>query len=288
MILKTDEFGIFMEKPHLKFLSHDVNQSLADREHSHPYWQLEYVAGRLPVQIRERSGQSHEVSPGVFVLIPPLTPHRFIRAGEGTETYSFKFTFDPEPTYAGEIRFYAASQPFFSWIAEQVEHWFAGTCSVRQRNLLLEYLLMDLLHYVFQGEPVGGGEPRLFTRLYDLVHSRGREVNVSLAADELRLTVSQLKYRFLCESRKAPGRNAATSVKRYLDGLLAELIDDYLQYSTLSIGEIARATRFPDLCSLSHFYKRMRGRAPTHSGRSGDSDALPARRSGGGRRGTAG
>ena len=32
----------------------------------------------------------------------------------------------------------------------------------------------------------------------------------------------------------------------------------------LSIGEIARATRFPDIYSMSHFYKRLRGRSPAN------------------------
>ena len=256
-------FGISMKKPQLKFLSHDVNLSLSDREHSHPYWQLEYVAGGAPVAICDGSGKRRELPPRTFVLIPPLTPHRFIRSGEGTETCSFKFTFEAESVFSREIRLYSASQPFFEWVAGQMEHLFAGSCSVLQRNLLLEYLLMDLLHFVFQGTPAAGGESPLFSRLYDLVHSRGREVNVSLAAEELNLTVSQLKYRFLCESRNAPERKAGTSVKRYIDGLLAELIEDYLKYSALTIGEIAKATRFPDIYSLSHFYKRMRGRAPT-------------------------
>ncbi len=259
-----------MKKPHLKFLSHDVNLPLADREHSHPYWQLEYVAGGVPVQLVDAGGGRTEVSPRMFVLIPPLTPHRFIRAGGGTETYSFKFTFETESGFAREIRFYPATPPFFSWLAEEVERMFSGTGSLRQRDLLLEYLLMALLHYVSQDEPAAPGEPMLFSRLYDLVHSRGREMNVSLAAEELSMTRSQLKYRFLCESRNAPDRNAGTSVKRYLDRLLAELIDDYLNYSALTIGEIARATRFPDIYSLSHFYKRMRKTAPTRP-RNGDS-----------------
>ena len=33
-----------MKKPVLKFCSHDVNQTLADRLHAHPYWQMEYIA----------------------------------------------------------------------------------------------------------------------------------------------------------------------------------------------------------------------------------------------------
>ena len=106
-------------------------------------------------------------------------------------------------------------------------------------------------------------ESPLFSRLYDLVHARGREVNVFLAAEELKMSVSKLKFRFVCESRNAPERNAGSSVKKYLDILLLDLIEDYLKYSALSIGEIARATRFSDIYSLSHFYKRMRGRAPT-------------------------
>lgn len=106
-------------------------------------------------------------------------------------------------------------------------------------------------------------ESPLFSRLYDLVHARGREVNVFLAAEELKMSVSKLKFRFVCESRNAPERNAGSSVKKYLDILLLDLIEDYLKYSALSIGEIVRATRFPDIYSLSHFYKRMRGRAPS-------------------------
>ena len=83
-----------------------------------------------------------------------------------------------------------------------------------------------------------------------------------VAAEELNLTVSQLKYRFAGECAKAglPDRSA----KHYIDRLLTELIESYLEYSMFSIGEIARATRFPDIYSMSHFYKRLRGRSPAN------------------------
>ena len=251
-----------MKKPVLKFCSHDVNQALVDRLHAHPYWQMEYIAGKSSIRLCDRNGECGEVPPGVFVLIPPLTPHRFLRSGKGTESYSLKFIWEAEAP-GQEIHRYSVSQVFFAWSAVNLIRIFSGSFPVRQRNLFLEYLLMNILHFTMAGEPCDVRESPLFSRLYDLVHARGREVNVSLAAEELKMSVSQLKYRFVCESRNAPERNAGSSVKKYLDTLLLELIEDYLKYSALSIGEIARATRFPDIYSLSHFYKRMRGRAPT-------------------------
>ena len=32
-----------MEKPVLKFWSHDLNRPLVDKVHTHPYWQMEYI-----------------------------------------------------------------------------------------------------------------------------------------------------------------------------------------------------------------------------------------------------
>lgn len=81
-----------MKKPVLKFCSHDVNQTLADRLHAHPYWQMEYIAGKSSIRLCDRNGECGEVRPGVFVLIPPLTPHRFLRSGKGTESYSLMYS----------------------------------------------------------------------------------------------------------------------------------------------------------------------------------------------------
>lgn len=108
-----------MKKPVLKFCSHDVNQTLADRLHAHPYWQMEYIAGKSSIRLCDRNGECGEVRPGVFVLIPPLTPHRFLRSGKGTESYSLKFTWDAEAP-GREIHRYSVSQVFFAWSAENL------------------------------------------------------------------------------------------------------------------------------------------------------------------------
>lgn len=120
----------------------------------------------------------------------------------------------------------------------------------------MEYLLMDLLFELFRESGNPRPEPDLPTRLNQLVQTRGREINVQIAAMELGMTVSQLKYQFRRESPSGCG------LKKFLDEVLASLIENYLEYSKLSIGEIARAVRFPDIYSMSHFYRRIRGRPP--------------------------
>lgn len=250
-----------MEKPVLKFWSHDLNRPLVDKVHTHPYWQMEYIVRGGGTRVFDRNDAPVELKNGMFVLIPPLVPHRFARIGEGTETCSFKFTFaggNPQ----GDILLYSGELPFFRWTGGEVERLIAAPLPVLERNRLLEYLLMNILDCTSAASPESENETPLLSRLRDLVHSRGRELNVCVAAEELNLTVSQLKYRFAGECAKAglPDR----SVKRYIDRLLTELIESYLEYSMLSIGEIARATRFPDIYSMSHFYKRLRGRSPAN------------------------
>ena len=133
-----------MKKPVLKFCSHDVNQALVDRLHAHPYWQMEYITGKSSIRLCDRNGECGEVPPGVFVLIPPLTPHRFLRSGNGTESYSLKFIWEAEAP-GQEIQRYSVSQVFFAWSAENLIRIFSGSFPVRQRNLFLEYLLLNFL-----------------------------------------------------------------------------------------------------------------------------------------------
>ena len=222
---------------------------------------MEYIIQGAGTRVFDRNDMPVELKNGMFVLIPPLVPHRFSRIGTGTETCSFKFTFsggNPE----GDILLYSGELPFFRWLGGEAERLVAAPLPVLERNRLLEYLLMNILDCTSAASPESADETPLLSRLRDLVHSRGRELNVCVAAEELNLTVSQLKYRFAGECAKAglPDRSA----KRYIDRLLTELIESYLEYSMLSIGEIARATRFPDIYSMSHFYKRLRGRSPAN------------------------
>ncbi len=95
-----------MEKPVLKFWSHDLNRPLVDKVHTHPYWQMEYIIQGAGTRVFDRNDMPVELKNGMFVLIPPLVPHRFSRIGTGTETCSFKFTFsggNPE----GDILLYS-------------------------------------------------------------------------------------------------------------------------------------------------------------------------------------
>ena len=76
-----------MEKPVLKFWSHDLNRPLVDKVHTHPYWQMEYIIQGAGTRVFDRNDMPVELKNGMFVLIPPLVPHRFSRIGTGTETF---------------------------------------------------------------------------------------------------------------------------------------------------------------------------------------------------------
>lgn len=246
--------------PKLEFFSHECGVPLHDRMHNHPYWQLEYILDGKGISLSDETGKRHTAGSEIFILIPPLAEHAFERTGNGGEVYSYKFSLPPGENLetVPRLRIFRAVN-FAGRIAQELRH-LAGDPSSDAARLCagLIGMLLDSL----PASPKNETEPELLRELHSLVQSRRRELNVQTAAETLGFDVSQLKYRFRLIAEAHPERTAGTSVKRWIDRELMTLAERYLVYSRLSMTEIARELRFPDVYSFSRFVRRISERPP--------------------------
>ena len=246
---------------------HDQNEIIRQLTvHDHPHWQLEFCVGG---RIAAHDGKKIlTLQPGMVFLVPPQSSHGFQKPHPNTESYSFKFKIEDDTDLSGSrIRLVPPDSLTRWWgrvLLELIADETQGSLIVNHKQDALEYLLLNIMHYVYRGFQKGTALPEPITQLREMVLSEGREINVETAAARLGCTVSSLKYSFARAAKQCPELNGDTSVKRYLDRVCLELVENHLEYSSFSIGRIAETTGFPDIYALSRFYTRMRGFPPSH------------------------
>ncbi len=242
---------------------HDIDEISRKFDlHDHPYWQLEIViSGRIMVH---DGNESFQLMPGCFWLLPPQSPHTFLKEAPPSESYSFKFAVEDDDTMIGGRALVLRPDNYFiHWLSENllklVDGETQGSLIANRKKETLEYLLLDVLHYAHRETLRNNELPEIVAQLREMVLSRGKIVNVEFAAAELNISVSRLKYLF-----SQAVKDGDTSVKKFIDQTCLELIENYLKYSDFSIGRIAETTGFPDIYALSRFYTRLRGYPPSH------------------------
>lgn len=245
---------------------HDLNEIVPQLAlHDHPHWQLEFgVGGRIVTHDGEKKLM---LLPGMIFLVPPQSLHGFLKPQPSTESYSFKFKIEDDNQWSGGRPRLFPPDPFTRWLGQVLVELIAnetqGSLIVNHKQDALEYLLLSVVHYIYRGYQQSTALPEPIAQLREMVLYKGKEINVELAAQQLGCSVSSLKYSFARAARQCPELNGDTSIKRYLDQVCLELIENHLEYSHFSIGRIAETTGFPDIYALSRFYTRMRGFPPS-------------------------
>ena len=121
---------------------------------------------------------------------------------------------------------------------------------------IIENHLSGILHHLATLSSENESESLFIMAIREEVCKRGYAVNVAELADFFRYTRSQLQYRFSKEY------NGNTNLKRFMEDILLELAEKHLQYSSMTLTEIAREMNFPSIYVFSRFYKRKTGVSP--------------------------
>ena len=234
-------------------------------EHIHSYYQIELcVQGTIKFTSGKKQLQLHA---GEWMLIPPETLHGMIYEGKDLEYYSFKFAVNGLDIAPERKLHFQASDPLSLWVIDSLVSQRPPNrylyMPINENRMVLEALLQSMLQHALA--PVDGKspQPELLRSIADLIASEGAMINIQRAAEKLDLNVSQLKYRYknLCNEYDFPEKDL--TLKEFIDHELIKQIDRFLLYSTLSLGEIARQTKFNNIYTFSRFVKRMTGENPS-------------------------
>lgn len=221
--------------------------------HVHSFFQLE-------IGIRGAfrgigAGEVFEIGPGDCWLIAPEELHGFREVERPFEFVSIKFNF-PRFSFRHENNAVTArlAANLVELLPETAPPPFSDDARLRLLNGQL-YLLLEELHR--NAGPPKKATPPLLRTIAEAVLRRGYRLNVNLLADELNLTLSQLKYQF-----QKVNHTASPNLKHYLDSLLIFAAGNHLRYSDLKPGAIAQMLNFPDVYTFSRFFKHRTGRTP--------------------------
>ncbi len=221
--------------------------------HVHSFFQLEI--GIRGVFRGISDDDAFEIGPGDCWLIAPEELHGFRESGGEFEFVSIKFNF---PNFT----FHRRNTAVTAQLAANIVSLLSGAAptpfpDASYLRLLSGqiYLLLQELHR--DAKARASEAPPLLRAIAEAVLRRGYKLNVNLLADELKLTLSQLKYQF----RKA-NNTASPNLKHYLDSLLIFAAGNHLRYSDLKPGAIAQLLNFPDVYTFSRFFKHRTGLTP--------------------------
>ena len=220
--------------------------------HLHAFYQIEFcLSGQLFCRSRD---ERFVLAPGEYWLIPPEQPHQFVDNRRPYEYLSIKFN------SAFALPEHRGSDPISSYylnaILDVIRN--AGTISAFSPDgkSVVENHLFGILHHLAVLSSADKAESPFIMAIREEVCKRGYAVNVAELADFFRYTRSQLQYRFSKEY------NGNTNIKRFIEEILLELAEKHLQYSSMTLTEIAREMNFPSIYVFSRFYKRKTGCSP--------------------------
>lgn len=230
---------------YLNFCISDAGNSPSAQLHQHAFYQIEFcLSGQLFCKSRTAR---FALSPGEYWLIPPEQPHQFIDNRAPYEYLLIKFNSIlalPEHRGSDPVSVY-----YLNAILDIIRN--AGTISgFPGRETIIENHLSGILHHLATLSSENESESPFIMAIREEVCKRGYAVNVAELADFFRYTRSQLQYRFSKEY------NGNTNLKRFMEDILLELAEKHLQYSSMTLTEIAREMNFPSIYVFSRFYKR--------------------------------
>ena len=242
--------GNSAEMPELLYFGRGDTPSL--RPHKHAFYQIEFcLSGRLTGKTET---EVFSLAAGDFWLIPPELKHHFLDSLEPYEYLSFKFNCNRIlPPIRGNdpvVRY------FLDRILEIISPAKGFSPFTPEGKLIVESHLGGLLRHLAASSREVPRESPFVMAIREEVCQEGYAVNVSLLAESLHLTRSQLQYRFAKEHL------GNTNIKHFIEEILVSLADRHLKYSPMNLSEIAKEMNFPSIYTFSRFYKRKTGMSP--------------------------
>lgn len=216
--------------------------------HDHDTWQIEFIIrGHASVHFEQERRAAVD---GDVVVIPPHIVHRFRYVDPSTRYITVHFELAkthhhcrvlwfPESRVIGVLRNAVVA------LLEVGKSLTDGEC------LVVESLLKSFMHFYFEAirvpeHPLGEMIIQK-AKLFIQTHCH-QPLKVQDVADHVGYSANHLSTLF----QRIEGK----STKQCVDGMRAELIQQYLIHSELTIGEIAVHLGFNDLYSFSRFFKR--------------------------------
>ena len=105
-------------------------------------------------------------------------------------------------------------------------------------------------------------EPPIFTEIRDAVLNCGEYINVENCAELLGTDAEKLHYRFAKALKTFNLSPQEWSVKKLIDQAIVTQINQYLDFTELTISAIAEQMKFNNIYTFSRFYCRLEGYSP--------------------------
>ncbi len=224
--------------------------------HLHSFWQLEFcLSGSFFAQV---ANFEQHLRTDNFVLIPPETEHCFRPDGQGVSTFcSVKFNAPPP---VGVLR-NPFHDPVVTFYIHAIKEIFAelplGAIPEPVRKTLLSLHLATLINYLENAVPEQKSRPPIMLALNEYVDLNGYQATLEGLAKRNRMSATQLKYRY----KLATG---STDLRSAFAEIIIANAKRHLEYSTMSIAEIAELLKFPDIYTFSRYFKHRCGISPVH------------------------
>ena len=226
----------------------------------HPYAQLEVCArGRIAVRV---VGGTIELAAGDCLLIPPAVRHGCFYPFPDNEFYSLKF----ERAQLPKQHLLCRADDFTRWFLTSLrnchrpEQRLGMPLNDSNREILNGITEMLMAHLLRPIPPPGPDtEPPIFSAIRETVLGLGQYVTVEDCAELLGMDSARLNYRFAKELKAFHLTHDRWSVKKIIDTALLSQINKYLDFTELTISEIAKQMKFNNIYTFSRFYRRLEG-----------------------------
>lgn len=221
--------------------------------HSHFFYQIEFcVHGEIPCRT---STETFSLKQGEFWLIPPGTQHRFLKGNSDYRYVTLKFD------CAENISEFKGSDPACCAILGSVREIISRNSDLDPHSPAAKFVIENAVNGIMNKlkmlKDPEHQEPDLFNTIRSCVGRDGYLVDINYMAEHLRLTRSQLHYRFA----KSTGNNS-NNIRDFIEEVLINIAEKHLRYSPMNISEIANELNFPSIFCFSRFFKRKCGISP--------------------------
>ncbi len=232
------------------------------REHKHDFCQFEIIfCGTRSCQSENKLFKLHR---GEIIFIPANVSHRFVDTSSDLEYFSFKFRVE-NPEKMPKKTFKLPHDFFVDWIFDDFRRLAQDdTYSRSPLHLrLITYLVNALYEHILQ-EKYSSNEPLLLSTMRKEVYRRGAEANMSEVAEDMNMSIPQLRREFKRIMKKYPPDAAHWETPSdFLKSELTKIASNHLLESNISIGEIAEMLWFTNIYTFSRYFKTNTGYSPS-------------------------
>ncbi len=220
--------------------------------HMHPsFWHIDIIT-MDDVALYSNTGVQY-ISAGQFALIPAHVAHEFRYSDPGTAWLSIKFecTGVPHPSQSIIITPTGIQQKLIESISTLAQ---VPVFSVID-STTIEYLLAALLTQVVNADGHQAHKASFADKVENfLAINSGKALTVADVARELGYSPGHASF---CMQQEC-----GLSLKACIDLQRVATAERLLNFTDISISEIARQLNFPDVYAFSRFFHRMKGTCP--------------------------